>query len=1055
MHRGTMPQGRPIDISPGGRLRGWPVLVLALSLELSFSPTAAVAQALISPLAVEVRPECQDAELTDICFIDPTHGWAVGDRGVIWHTDNGGRAWRLQASGVTCRLTSVQFLDAQQGWIGGGDGLPPGDLSRGVVLSTRDGGNSWQAVPRLALPAIRRLRFVNARQGWCLGETSGLYPAGVATTEDGGRTWDALTGSGVRGWLTGDLLDPKTGALAGASGTLAAVRRRAIEVGKNPPLGLRAIHALRLAPENRGWLVGDAGLVLATSDAGRTWQVPAGELPAIANQFNWHTVAIVGSHVWIAGSPGSMVLHSADDGGTWSLSSTGQSLPLGSLSFIDAKQGWAAGALGTVLATSDGGRTWRPQRSGGKRAAWLTVFGEPTDLPLELWGRLAASEGYLGAAEFIVRRDTTLDAPRELVLADRARQALIELGAASVDTAWRFPLPPRGLPITAGQLLDRWNQANDGRAIELLEQQLVRTVRTWRPDVVITHPAYPRGDHPLEHLINQAVLRAVEAAADPTRHSEQLAEQGLEAWRAKKVIGGPVVPRPDTIRMQTAELVPRLSQSLAELTEMPRMLLNEPAPEPGREIAFRLLFDRIPQRAGSKDFFAGIVLPPGGDARRAMAAPDAGAMESSRQLAVRTRNLHAILARSTQSDRTGAEVVGAIGGLVDGLEGPLAGRVLYRLAQDYVRQGEWELAAEMMNLLPQRYPQHPLAGAALAWQVAYGASSEIDWRRNKNERLLAQRIAASEPGDVQGEPPADRPADLRQPVQAASLVERANRIGIDHERADRPTQYAVDAAKRLEAIDPARAREPAVMLPLARAYRGLGLRHDADRLLLQVKQNRPRDAWSNCAAGELWLARPEGICPKPTVACARAMARPRLDGVLDDAVWQQAVRIDLLGASPDREARPAAALLAYDSEYLYFAVSCRRARGVDYQSVEAARPRDADLTGRDRIELLLDLDRDAATWFRLSVDDRGWTNDACGDDVKWNPQWYVAAETVDDVWTVEAAIGLDQLTREYPHPKSVWAIGLQRVVPGVGFQSWTRPAAPTIVPEGFGYLIFD
>ena len=32
---------------------------------------------------------------------------------------------------------------------------------------------------------------------------------------------------------------------------------------------------------------------------------------------------------------------------------------------------------------------------------------------------------------------------------------------------------------------------------------------------------------------------------------------------------------------------------------------------------------------------------------------------------------------------------------------------------------------------------------------------------------------------------------------------------------------------------------------------------------------------------------------------------------------------------------------------------------------------------------------------------------------------------------------------------------LQRVVPGVGFQSWTTPASTAITPEGFGLLLFE
>ena len=69
------------------------------------------------------------------------------------------------------------------------------------------------------------------------------------------------------------------------------------------------------------------------------------------------------------------------------------------------------------------------------------------------------------------------------------------------------------------------------------------------------------------------------------------------------------------------------------------------------------------------------------------------------------------------------------------------------------------------------------------------------------------------------------------------------------------------------------------------------------------------------------------------------------------------------------------------------------------------------------------------------------------------PDWFVAAETKDDTWTVEAAIGLDQLTGRYPRAGDVWALGAQRVVPGLGFQSWSAPASTDILPEGFAGLL--
>src|SRR6188508_1575182 len=39
-----------------------------------------------------------DAELTAVTFVNADRGWAVGDRGVVWHTGDGGRTWKLQNS---------------------------------------------------------------------------------------------------------------------------------------------------------------------------------------------------------------------------------------------------------------------------------------------------------------------------------------------------------------------------------------------------------------------------------------------------------------------------------------------------------------------------------------------------------------------------------------------------------------------------------------------------------------------------------------------------------------------------------------------------------------------------------------------------------------------------------------------------------------------------------------------------------------------------------------------------------------------------------------------
>ena len=150
----------------------------------------------VSSSRAQSLPCCEeflrDAELCDVCFIDPDRGWAVGDRGAIWHTEDGGRHWQLQASTVTCRLESVWFLDDRVGWAVGGWTHPYTHKTSGVVLYTRDGGQRWESVPRLSLPALRRVRFFDPRHGWAAGGASELYPAGVLTTSDGGLSWSSI-----------------------------------------------------------------------------------------------------------------------------------------------------------------------------------------------------------------------------------------------------------------------------------------------------------------------------------------------------------------------------------------------------------------------------------------------------------------------------------------------------------------------------------------------------------------------------------------------------------------------------------------------------------------------------------------------------------------------------------------------------------------------------------------------------------------------------------------------------------------------------------------------
>ncbi len=68
----------------------------------------------------------------------------MGDRGIILATVDGGASWQLQTSGSDCSLTSVDFIDGENGRAAGGTLRPYLPSSKAVMLRTFDGGRSWE-----------------------------------------------------------------------------------------------------------------------------------------------------------------------------------------------------------------------------------------------------------------------------------------------------------------------------------------------------------------------------------------------------------------------------------------------------------------------------------------------------------------------------------------------------------------------------------------------------------------------------------------------------------------------------------------------------------------------------------------------------------------------------------------------------------------------------------------------------------------------------------------------------------------------------------------------
>ena len=310
-----------------------------------------------------------DASLNSVCAASPDRVWAVGDRGAIFATADGGRKWVRQESGTTANLYAVAFKNSTEGCAVGG---LPGALSktsRSVVLRTVNGGDSWNVVPSEGIPRFTGMRAVGGRL-FAWGDYCPQRKTGIFYSLDDGQTWQAMESSVSHVAALGS--DP--------SGSVLAVDR----VGNafNSQLGpLRSFytaspHQPIAFVEHVGstWLAGGAeGQLIRTVDAQSWNRVVLPLSPGAQRVCQWRTIAQFEDEIWISGTPGSIVLHSSDGGVNWDVQSTEHTLPLRSIVFADRQRGWAVGPLGSILATRDGGRSWYSQRKTATRVGLLAV----------------------------------------------------------------------------------------------------------------------------------------------------------------------------------------------------------------------------------------------------------------------------------------------------------------------------------------------------------------------------------------------------------------------------------------------------------------------------------------------------------------------------------------------------------------------------------------------------------------------------------------------------------------------------------------------------------
>lgn len=260
------------------------------------------------------------AWLHAIYFVDQDRGWAVGSRGTLLATENGGKSWQAKPQPTADVIRDIYFADELDGWLlceRNIYDLKSNDEPRAYLMRTTDGGDHWKRTNLRGVNVDARLTramFSSGGRGWTFGEGGAIY-----MTRDSGENWTRLQTPTHYLLLGGSFID-----------------------------------------ENSGWLVGADATILQTSDGGETWR--QGRL-ATAAHVRFNATSFVNLKLgWAVGSDGA-IYRTSNGGRSWQSQNSGVPADLLDVKFLDAVEGWVVGAEGTLLHTTDGGSHWISERS--------------------------------------------------------------------------------------------------------------------------------------------------------------------------------------------------------------------------------------------------------------------------------------------------------------------------------------------------------------------------------------------------------------------------------------------------------------------------------------------------------------------------------------------------------------------------------------------------------------------------------------------------------------------------------------------------------------------
>ncbi|HET9529111.1 MAG TPA: YCF48-related protein [Blastocatellia bacterium] len=246
------------------------------------------------------------------------------------------------------------FFDGDRVWVVGADGL---------ISRSYDDGRTFHEI-NLGLDAGLNDVFVRKDRIWMVGDAGT-----IVLSTDGGRSFiKSLYDSNQRGRASSaspspldlysvQFVDEDKGFIVGDAGLILSSEDGGISWREmNGGTDAQLFHLSFIG--KRGWVVGTGGVILHTINGGRNWY------PQVSGtKDDLNRVYLVTDRTAIITGDNGLLLRTDNGGATWEKIQLRTTDPLFGISFIDKNTGWVVGHNGRIIRTYDGGRHWIEQES--------------------------------------------------------------------------------------------------------------------------------------------------------------------------------------------------------------------------------------------------------------------------------------------------------------------------------------------------------------------------------------------------------------------------------------------------------------------------------------------------------------------------------------------------------------------------------------------------------------------------------------------------------------------------------------------------------------------